>query len=111
MIVSWSGGLASRLIAAGLPRPRKTAETVRRDFSAFALSYIRDPRVGPDARAAFAEVFLTSRVVTYDGSDTPPPTVRPWAEKVVPVEAAEESAEEAKACRGKRKRKPKRSIR
>jgi len=62
VIVSWSGGLPSRLRAMGVDV--SAVAVIRRDFSTFARDFLLDSRVGSEAKHAFAEHFLTDRIVS-----------------------------------------------
>ena len=75
MIVSWSGGLPSRLRAMGVDPA--AVDIIRRDFSTFARDFLMDSRVGSEAKQAFAEHFLSPSLVTFQESAHGPASDQP----------------------------------
>ena len=113
MIVSWSGGLPSRLRAMGVDCA--AVDIIRRDFSTFARDFLMDSRVGSEAKQAFADHFLSPSLVTFKESAHGPASDQPCvgtAPRPRHDDGGEE-IEEDETCVAKpkrRKRKPRRST-
>lgn len=69
-IPSWLTGLDGRLRAHGARTPPALLNLVRKDFSWFALNFLRDPLVDENARRAFVFWFLGA--TTPNTSSNPP---------------------------------------